>query len=324
MSEDFTGGRPPGRDALPGDGDRIVCIIARDVLPLDRRDAGTGPFMSVAWSGRWMILAFIAVFGVLSVAYALLATEWFEAEVVLTPTGSKDRQGLASALGNLPGGIGALAGIAGISLGASSTAEPIGVLKSHQFAREFIEEHGLLHVLLAKKWDEKAGRWKETNPKKQPDIRDAVRYFERKILTVREDKKTGLVTVDVEWQNADAAAAWANMIVDRLNEVMRTRSLQEAQTNVDYLRSQVAQTNEVAVQQAVSKLLESELQKVMVARGAKQFAFRVVDPAEVPKWRSSPMRAVDVAVGLLAGALFGLMAVFVRQYLRTRPTADVV
>jgi uncharacterized protein involved in exopolysaccharide biosynthesis len=323
MNEEFAGRRLPGGQPFPGDGERIVCIIARDVLPLDRSDVGTHDFMRLIWGGRWLILSFIAGLGLLSVAYALLATEWYRAEVVLTPTGSKDRQGLASALGNLSGGLGALAGIAGISLGAATTAEPIGVLRSHQFAREFIEDQGLLHVLLESKWDAKAGRWKERDPKKQPDIRDAVRYFEKRILKVQEDKKTGLVTVDVEWKHPDAAAAWANMLVDRLNEKMRTRALEEAQANVDYLRNEVAQTNVVAVQQAISKLLESELEKVMVARGAKQFAFRVVDPAEVPKWRSSPKRTVTVALGLLAGALLGLLAVFVRQSVKVRPTGDV-
>jgi uncharacterized protein involved in exopolysaccharide biosynthesis len=323
MSDQFSGGRISGGEPLP-DGERIVCIIARDVIPLDRSASGGEDLVGAVWSGRWMILAFIVAFGLLSVAYALLATEWYQAEVVLTPTGSKDRQGLAGALGNLSGGLGALAGIAGISLGASSTAEPLGVLRSHQFARDFIEDQGLLHVLLANKWDAKAGRWKESNPKKQPDIRDAVRYFDKRVLSVREDKKTGLVTVDVEWKNANLAANWANTIVDRLNETMRSRALEEGQANVDYLRNELAQTNSVAIQQAISKLLESEMQKVMVARGSKQFAFRVVDPAEVPKWRSSPKRTVAVALGLLAGGLTGIAAVLVRRALRSRPKSGVV
>ena len=97
------------------------------------------------------------------------------------------------------------------------------------------------------------------------------------------------------------------MLVERLNETMRSRALGEAEANVEYLRSQLAHADQVAVEQAISKLLESELQKVMVARGAKQFAFRVVDPAEVPKWRSSPKRTVTVALGLFAGGLVGLI-----------------
>lgn len=297
----------------PGDGERIICVIARDVLPLDRPDPDSSSFMITAWRGRWLILAFIVGFGILSVVLALTATEWYEAEVVMTPAGTKNTQGLANALGSLGGGLGALAGLAGISLGGQNTAEPIGVLKSREFAREFIEEQGLLHVLLADKWDAKAGRWKQTNPKKQPDIRDAVRYFDKRVLIVREDKKTGLVSVEIEWKSADAAAAWANRIVDRLNDQMRERALREAQANVDYLRNELAQTNVVPVQQAISKLLESEMQKVMVARGNKEFAFRVVDPAAVPKWRSWPKRTMVVALGILAGGIAGLIAVFARQ-----------
>jgi uncharacterized protein involved in exopolysaccharide biosynthesis len=307
----------------PADGERIVCIIARDVLPLDRPDADSSSLLTLAWRGRWLILAFIVAFGLVSVAYALLATEWYEAEVVLTPTGTKNTQGLANALGNLGGGLGALAGLAGISLGGQSTAEPIGVLKSREFAREFIEEQGLLHVLLADKWDAKAGRWKETNPRKQPDIRDAVRYFDKHVLTVREDKRTDLFTVDIEWKSADAAASWANRIVERLNEQMRARALREAEANVDYLRNELTQTNIVATQQAISRLLETEMQKVMVARGNKQFAFRVVDPAAVPKWRSWPKRTVVVALAILAGGLAGLIAVFVRESYRRRSSNNV-
>jgi uncharacterized protein involved in exopolysaccharide biosynthesis len=270
--------------------------------------------MTTLWRGRWLILGFIVGFGCLSVASALLATEWYEAEVVLTPASTKNTQGLANVLGSLAGGLGV--GLADVTVGSPNTAEPIGVLKSREFARQFIEEQGLLHVLLADKWDAKAGHWKQTNPKKQPDMRDAVRYFDKHVLSVREDKRTGLVTVDIEWKSADAAASWANIIVDRLNEQMRARALAEAQAHVDYLRNELAQTNVVAVQQAISKLLETEMQKVMVARGNKQFAFRVVDPAAVPKWRSSPRRTVEVALGVLAGGLAGLFAVLVRESLR--------
>jgi uncharacterized protein involved in exopolysaccharide biosynthesis len=322
MDKKVAGGPATGGELAPADGERIVCIIARDVLPLDRQDSDSSPRMTIMWRGRWLILAFIVGFGLLFAAYALLATEWYEAEVVLTPTGTKNTQGVANALGSLGGLIGAL-GLAGITLGSPNTAEPIGVLKSREFAREFIEEQGLLQVLLADKWDASAGRWKETNPKKQPDIRDAVRYFDKQVLIVREDKKTGLVTVDIKWKSADVAAAWANFIVDRLNEQMRARALAEAQANVDYLRNELTHTTVVPIQQAISKLLETEMQKLMVARGDKQFAFRVVDPAAVPKWRSWPKRTVLVELGILAGGLAGLVAVFVRESLKQRPSTKV-
>ena len=94
---------------------------------------------------------------------------------------------------------------------------------------------------------------------------------------------------------------------------MRARALTEGEANVAYLQKALADTNVVEVRLAISKILETELQKVMLARGEKQFAFRVIDHADVPKRRSSPKRRVVLALGILAGGLAGLAAVFVRE-----------
>jgi|SRR5882762_4260209 len=290
-------------------GERIICVVARDVLSLDRHDADSSAFTATVWEGRWLILAYVLGFAILAAAYGLLATEWYTAEVVVTPAGVKStRPGLSPQLE----GLGLLTGLAA-DIGSARTAEPIGVLKSRDFARQFIDEHGLLHVLLADQWDARKGRWKESDPRRQPDIRDAIEYFDKGVLQVDEDKKTGLITVGVRWKDAAVAASWANMIVERLNDQMRSRSLADGEANVAYLQKVLADTDVFEVKSAISRVLETELQKVMVARGDKQFAFRVVDHADVPKRRSSPKRRVVVALGILAGGLAGLAAVFVRE-----------
>lgn len=312
---------PPLADAERNDAsaERIICVVARDVLSLDRRDADSGELTAKVWKGRRVILAFVVGFAILATTYALLATEWYTAEVVLTPAGVKSTQGggLTSQLESL----GLLAGLVGsLGLSGQRIAEPIGVLKSRDFARQFIDEHDLLHVLLAEKWDAGRGRWKETNPRRQPDIRDAIKYFDEYVLRVDEDKKTGLITIGVRWKDAAVAASWANMIVDRLNDQMRSRALAESDANVAYLQRVLAESDVVEVKQAISRLLEIELQKGMVARGDKQYAFRVVDHADVPKWRSWPKRKIVVALGILAGGLAGFLAVLAReQFARRSP-----
>ena len=303
------------------DRDRVVLVLARDVLSLAHQQADSTAFIDSVWKGRWLVLGFVMGFALLATAYAFLATQWYTAEAVLMPAGTKSTQagGLTGQLDN----IGVLAGLAAGALGSPRTAEPIGVLKSRDFARQFIEEQGLLHVLLADKWDASKGRWKESDPRRQPDLRDAIQYFDQQVLRVNEDKKTGLITVSTQWKDAATAASWTNTIVDRLNDQMRSRVLTEGEANVAYLEKELAETNVVEMKLALSRILETELQKVMVARGDKQYAFRVVDHADVPKWRSSPKRKVILAVGILAGGLAGLLAVFVREYLaRTRLVAE--
>lgn len=260
-------------------------------------------------SGKWRILAVTCVFSLASLVYAVSATEWFRAEVLLAPATERN----ISSLQNQLGGIAALAGV---NIDSGDSVEAVATLTSREFSRGFIEDNGLLTVLLAEDWDADNQRWIEQDPAKQPDLRDAVRYFRDDVLRVDEDRATGLVTVAIEWTEPVLAAQWASSIVDRLNAKMRERALQEAESNVFYLREELEQTNVVTLQQAVGRLLESELQKLMLARGTKEFAFRVIDSAEAPKRRVRPKRALIVAVGTVAGAFVGLMWVLLGHALR--------
>ncbi len=294
--------------------ERIICVVARDVLSLERQPHESSALGTALRKGWVLIAGCVMGFTAVAVAYALLAAEWYTADVVLIPAAAKNTQGLTSQVE----GLGMLAGLAGLNLGSGRTSEPIGVLKSREFAGQFIEEQGLLHVLLADKWDARLGRWKQVDPKRQPDLRDAILYFDVQVLRVEEDKRTGLFTVSVTWRDPAVAAAWANAIVARLNAQMRARALTDGEANIAYLQKELAATNIVGVEQAVSRLLESEMSKLMMARGDPQFAFRVVDRAQVPKWRSWPKRKVIVALGFLMGGIAGVGAAIARESLASR------
>jgi LPS O-antigen subunit length determinant protein (WzzB/FepE family) len=254
------------------------------------------------WSGRWLIIAITSLFAVGGVTYALIAQEWFRAEVVLAPADKKG--GMSGALSQLGG----LASLAGVSVGGGDNNEPLAVLKSKDFAREFITDMKLMPVLL-----------RDWRGDKEPDIRDALKFFTEKVRTVTDDKKTGLVTLGVRWKEADTAALWANEMVKRLNDRMRNQALIEAERNVAYLQKEMAATSVVSLQQSMGRVLEGEMQKLMLARGNEQFAFKVIDRATPPKLRDAPKRALIAIVATLAGGFLGILAVFLRQALRNRP-----
>jgi uncharacterized protein involved in exopolysaccharide biosynthesis len=201
-----------------------------------------------------------------------------------------------------------LASLAGVNISATGNQEPLAVLKSKGFAREFIIEQGIMSLLL------EDVRYPEG---KSPDIRDAVRLFER-VRSISDDKKTGLVTVTVRWRDPDTAALWANEMVKRLNQRLRTEALAESQRNVDFLQKEMAATSVVSLQQSMGRVLEGEMQKLMLARGNEQFAYKIIDPATPPKLRDSPKRSLIAIVATLAGGFLGLLAVFLRKAIRER------
>jgi uncharacterized protein involved in exopolysaccharide biosynthesis len=235
----------------------------------------------------------------------LLAQQWYKADVVLVP--AKKNTGLPGQLGGLAG----LASLAGVNIGdKDDSVEALAVLKSNDFAREFITAHNLLPVLFADEWDGARKAWKSSNPEDWPDERDAVRFFQKTICQVSDDKRTGLVTVSIEWKDRATAAAWANELVQRLNARMRQRVLTESEQNIKFLREELSKADIPSLQQSLSRLLESELQNMMVARGSQEFAFRVVDRANPPKWRSRPKRTLLVCVATLGGGIFAVALVF--------------
>ena len=284
--------------------------------PTLREDDEVLDLMSLSskiWQGKWLIIGVTAAFALSSAVIVLILTSWYRADVMLAPVRATSADDLASPLGSLGG----LASLAGIGVGGS-TSEPLAVLESRDLAREFIEQQNLLPVLFARKWDAKSARWKPTDPKDWPDVRDGVKYLVEKIRTVKDDKKSGLVTLTIEWTDAKTAADWANLFVDRANERIRARALLDAQANVSFLQRELAATSVVTLQQSIGRLPDSELQKVMLARENKEFAFRVIDRAEVPKWRVWPKRVLTIVLATLISGALSIYLVFLRDAIRRR------
>jgi uncharacterized protein involved in exopolysaccharide biosynthesis len=255
------------------------------------------------WSGRWLIVAITSLFAVGGVTYALVAQEWWRAEVVLAPADKKG--GMSGALSQLGG----LASLAGVNIGSGGDQTPLAVMKSNAFARDFITDMKIMPALL------------EGLPEgdKPLDIRDALKVFNEKVRAVSDDKKTGLVTLSVRWKDADTAALWANEMVKRVNDRLRNQALIEAERNVAYLQKEIAATTVVSLQQSMGRVLEGEMQKLMLARANEEFAFKVIDKATPPKLRDAPKRALIAIVATLAGGFLGVLAVFLRHAWRSRP-----
>ena len=255
-----------------------------------------------AWSRRLLVLIVTLLFGVAGASFSLFATPWYRAQVSLLPAQGQSAQGLAGQLGALSG----LAGLAGMSVGAGNRVEPLAILRSHDFLRRFIIKNRLEPELLPEKWDIGKRDWKVLSVGKTFDVRDAVDYFEKHVFRVGEDKKSGLVVLTVDWRDPVVAAAWANAISAEINELTRDQAISEASESINYLKAELAAAPQVALQQSISKLMESQLQTMMLARGRNEYSFKVIDRAEPPKYRFYPQRLL-FALGSLA--LGGCLAI---------------
>jgi hypothetical protein len=159
---------------------QAVYVVTQDAASMSRdKDIGLIDLWHVLWDGKWWIAAITGLFIITSVIYALTATEWYSADVLLVPADERAVQGL----GALSGQLGGLASLAGVTVGGGNSVEPLAVLNSRGLAQEFIEDGDLLTVLFADDWNSESNTWDIENPEDWPDIRDAVERFDKHVLT---------------------------------------------------------------------------------------------------------------------------------------------
>lgn len=298
---------------------RVVYVLQQQDPGPSEADIDLLALFRIVWHRKWWVVGITVVVTALAVTYALRATSWYRAEAVLILREAGAGAGRASGLGQLGG----LAQIAGFGMGSSARQEPLGVLRSYGFSKRFIERNKLAEVLAGPKPNDIFRGDNAGNP----DLRDYVETFRNSILTIDEDKKTGLVTVQIQWTNPVEAANWANGVSQQINAEMRSRALDEAQRNLRYLQEQLGRTETVSLQQGLAHLIETEMQKAMIARGTEQHAFRIIDEARPPLRRSSPKRRLIVVIALLASlGISSLGVILVEQIKKARDgssTGDV-
>lgn len=263
---------------------------------------------------KWIVLVCTLLTFSAATTIAFLITPKYQAVVLVAPADDgKSGGGLAA----LAGQFGSLAEMAGVNVGGGSSSKEaaLAYLKSRIFIEHFIKERNLLPVLFSGKWDASANKWKVQESKDIPSFWDAYQYFSKKILSVTADKKTGLITITIEWKDREQAVAWANEIVRDANSDLRQKTITETQLSLSYLEKELQKTSVIEVQQAIFKVMESQIKNKMMANVQEQFSFKVIDPAALMDEDAyvQPKRPLIMALGLIAGLILGIVFAFVRN-----------
>jgi uncharacterized protein involved in exopolysaccharide biosynthesis len=258
--------------------------------------------LRMMWSGRIAISIATALCTVLAIAYALIATPVYRAEISVIEVSQNGTNGIGALANQLGGG---LAGLVGLNLGTGPRQESQAFLRSRRMVEEFVKRHSMSELY--------------PHGKQFPTLWLAVRHFQQSVISIRDDKKIGTTILSVSFIDPNTAARWANEFVALVNELLRTRAMDESKRSIAYLNEQIAKTSAVELQRVLYNLVENETKTLMLANVKAEYAFTVVDPAVPPEVRISPQRTVIVLGGLVVGFLMGTTLLFVRN---TWPTHD--
>jgi uncharacterized protein involved in exopolysaccharide biosynthesis len=194
----------------------------------------------------------------------------------------------------------------GLSDADRETDEAMTVLGSREFTESFITDKNLLPVLFPKLWDAHKGRWKE-GVRKVPTLARGFIAFDE-IRKIDRDANNDFVTLQIDWPDRVKAAEWVNQLAQRLNDELRKRAIASADAALAYLQKELASTDDVSTREAISRLMEGQIKRKMLANVTQEFALRFVDEAIVPDadFPTRPKKLIMAGAGVVFGALIGV------------------
>lgn len=281
-----------------------------DLADLPRNDLSLITMLRFIGRNIGILAVSVLVFAVAGALLAFNLRPMYRAEAVVSPADS------SSGLGGLGSQLGGLASLAGINIGTGGgkkSDEALEYLRSRIFTAGFIQRHGLMPLLFARKWDGSRNQWRE--PADAPTLAEGVSKFSKKVRQIAEDRRTGIIRVSVIWGDPVVAAQWANWLVAEADQALRDRAIAEQTRSIEYLKAESARTSTVEIASAISKVMETELKNAMLARTRDAYAFQILDPAVAPdpKDKDSPNIPLIVALGAIVGFFFGLIVAAARR-----------
>ncbi|MBU0784440.1 MAG: lipopolysaccharide biosynthesis protein [Gammaproteobacteria bacterium] len=177
-------------------------------------------------------LPFVA--GIVAIVVSLLLTPIFTAKTTLLPPQSGSGGGAAAALASLGG----LAGLAGVSAGGTTADTVIAMLKSRSAKDQIIDQFDLVSYYKAK-------------------LREDVYKTLDAVVRVSSDKKSNVITIEVDDKDPELAAKMANAYYEVLKGLMTRVAVTEAQQRRQFFEEQFAKAKE-ELSDAEVKLKETQ------------------------------------------------------------------
>ncbi len=285
--------------------------------------------LKVIWDGKYIISSITLAASVIAIIYSLSLSDIYRSQASLAPVGmeGENSSGLASQLGGL-------AGLAGVSIGDNTGSKiTIGleVMQSRRFFNLIATKHDIVKPLMASKdwdrvnnkvvydediYDPKLNKWvREPSPPKgsEPSLQEAHLKFSS-IFAVIPDKKTGIINLSIEHHSPYIAKQWLDLIIFEINNLSRLDDMKQAEKSIDYLKDEIKVTNLNEIKEGISELIQSQVEKIMLAKVTPEYLFKIIDPPYVAEIKQGPSRVLIGILGFLLGFILGVLSVIIRHF----------
>ena len=290
-----------------------------------------GQIFSIIWSKKKAFFSIIILVTTLTVLLSLNLPNIYNSSSLLAPTQPQD------SVSSRIGGLSSLSAIGGFSLPetpVSKSKEGIERIKSFEFFDSYFLPNIKLEDLMAvEEWvaienkiiydedlyNSTKKEWirKVSYPRtKKPSAQEAYKVYKR-ILSINQDDKTQFLNISIEHKSPFIAKEWLDIIIYQINESMRKVDADQAERSIAYLNESMKSTNIQSLKEAISQLLEDQIQVLMLTSSSKYYIFKVIDAPVVKEEKSKPNRFLILIFGILFGAAISFIFVFLDYFRRS-------
>lgn len=284
---------------------------------------------AVLWLNKKFIVIFTTFVTFASILYSLSLTNLYTARTILTPTASSGNSSLLSQNNQY------LASMAGINLSNNGSTNKLEVALNLATSKKLLDqlimyESFLPDLMAAKSWsmqtktitydkaiyNNKNNQWvrKVSLPFKQiPSSQEALGLF-TELVSISQDKKTQLVTLNVKHLSPVVAQQWSLWIIKEINDILANMEISNSQASIDYLNNQIKITPYSELRTMFYQLIQESTQSMMLAAVNPEYVLTTIDPPVIPETRSEPKRRLFFILGTILGAMLSILIVFIRKY----------
>jgi uncharacterized protein involved in exopolysaccharide biosynthesis len=281
---------------------------------------------SLLWDKKYLIGSITFIFTFFSILYALWLPNIYSSKSVLHPV--IDDATEVNALSSMASKYGGLAAATGISLpqnvGVSKTAVMIATINSREFFSHLLTFDNIKLILFATKAYNPETKAIEYDPKiYNPETKNwiegeptdlEVYKMYGKILSLNEDKVSGLITISIDHQSPIFAKDFLELIIYEINDIMRNRDIVESTESLEFLTSQLSKTPQSDIKFSINQLIETQLKKQMLTKVRKYYILNPIDAPFIPEEKSEPKRSEIVILFTILGLIFSIIIVMYRNY----------
>ena len=284
------------------------------------------------WSSKVLIIFLTSIFAVSSVFYTLSLQNLYKSETIAAVFSES-----GSSLQSQYGGI---AAIAGISLPSSGGVDKSALIQKTITSRDFVQhlirvdENFLPNLMAIKEYDksnniiildeeiyrssDKSWIRPPVNGNIIPSFLEAHKAY-MNVIGFSQEKISRIISISVEHQSPEFAHNLLLLMLKELNNVIKNKDLNEAESSIEYLNNQLSLVSQADIRKSINILIEAQLKKLMLANVKEYYILQPLDLPYIPEEKSNPPRALICIIGTIFGFILTVSFVLIRHYFFINP-----